>query len=310
MNVLCLFSGQGIERQNLFTLMLNDLDALDYINQYSQAASFDFLHSNLLLEDPNYSQIIIGVYHLALFHQLKPLLAHHHLDCAGYSLGEVSAFLASTQATAAAAYQVLSYRTQIMTSLLREQPITHYDLLFITGAFDRQIMSTLCQRHGCFIAIINLQQHLVLGGRVDDLRKVQQDLSALKVTQSKFLNIHLPSHTPFYQNKKGQLQCFLSSMNLNVLQYPIFNPLKGGKVYDSIEEQILLDQELYTPLPWDNVCQLISEYQYDLIIDLGPGQSMTSLLKLTKADLNILTVAEYKSISGVMNAIRKQCCCS
>lgn len=303
MNILCLFAGQGIQQSTLFEILQKDKELLLFLQQCSEAASFNFLQDNLPIKAPQYSQLIIGIYQLALFRKLEPLLAHQSIDCAGYSLGEVSAFLASTKASVETSCQVLSYRTQLMTSQIRGQS---YDLMYIAGNFDFDTIKELCHQHQCSIAIINPKQHLVIGGLVDDLKKLQSELPQYQVTQSTFLNIGLPSHTPFYQNIKGQLHHFLASKNLNVLQYPLFNPIKLGKVYDGIEEQMYLDQELYTTLQWDKICSLINEYHYDFIIDLGPGESMSNFLKLVRGNLELITTAQYKSISGLVSAIQEK----
>ena len=306
MNILCLFAGQGFQQQNLFEVFKNNQQALDLVQEFSKRTSMDLLQTHLPIADPSYSQLIIGAYQLILFRMLEPLLANHQLDCAGYSLGEVSAFLASTYASTSTTYQVLSYRTQLMASIFTKEPIEQYDLLFVVGTFTLEAINELCHRYECFIAIINLQYHLVIGGTVTNLQRLQLELPSYKVKQSKFLNIHLPSHTPFYQDKKGLFHQFLASMDLNRLYYPLFSPIKLTKIYDSTEEQQLLDQELYTCLQWGKVCDLISEYQYDLIIDLGPGQSMTSLLNRTSTNSKLISVAQYKSIDGIIGSIARQ----
>lgn len=306
MKILCLFAGQGYQQKNLFEAAKNTPKALELIQAFSKVASIDLLSTELPITNPKFSQLIIGAYQFTLFQLLKPLLNHHSIDCAGYSLGGVSSFLASTDAPITVAYKILSYRTQLMTSLLTKEPLTAYDLLFIAGAFELEAIKALCHKHECFIAIINLQHHLVIGGTLPNLKKLQLKLSQYKITQSTFLNINLPSHTPFYKDKMGEFQHFLASNHLNTLHYPLFSPITLTKIYDCTEAQILLDQELYTCLQWDKLCNLICEYQYDVIIDLGPGQSMTSFLNLTRNDLKIITTAHYKSFEKIVSSIDKQ----
>ncbi|STX29762.1 putative malonyl-CoA acyl-carrier-protein transacylase [Legionella beliardensis] len=303
MTILCLFSGQGYQEQHLFKLFEGNQQALELLHEFSNVASLDFTQPTLPITDPQYSQLIIGSYQLILFWLLKPLLAAHRLDFAGYSLGEVSAFLASTKASAAIAYQVLSYRTELMTSLLKQYPNNKYDLLSVRATVSLEEINLLCARHECFIAIINVEHHFVIGGTLPNLKKLQLELSQNYLNVSKFLAINLPSHTPLYREQKGLLKKFLSPLNLETLHYPILSPIKLTKIFASVGEQALLDQELYTTIQWDKICNLITEYQYDLIIDLGPGQAMTDFLNLTNNKLTILTLSQFKSIKGIMTAV-------
>jgi malonyl CoA-acyl carrier protein transacylase len=306
MNILLLFAGQGFQQQNLFEIFQGNQKAIELLQEYSKTLSLDLLEPQLPITDPLYSQLIISAYQLTLFSIIEPLLIANRIDCAGYSLGEVSAFLASSKASVPTVCEIVSYRTQLMTSLLTERPINHYDLLFITGNFELETIETLCAQHECYIAIINLQHHLVIGGIISNLTNLQVELRQYNVQHSKFLNIQLPSHTPFYLPKKGLFKNFLANMGLSRLDYPLFSPISLSKVYKSSEEQALLDVELYTCIQWDKVCELIIEYQFDLIIDLGPGLSMTNFLNLASTHLNIITAAKYKNIAGLVRSIHNE----
>jgi len=265
MNVLCLFAGQGYQNNQLFNFFQDNLHATTLLHQLSSVMQLDLLNETVSLKDPNYSQFLIGAYQFTLFTLLKPLLASHQINLAGYSLGEVSAFLASVQATTEEMNKVLAFRTQVMTSILSNKNSLEYDLLFIRGQFILNDIQELCTQYHCAIAIINSEERLILGGTVTDLKRLLDKLSQYHLTHSQFLEIHIPSHTPFYANKKGLLQNHLNSLFAKPLLYPILSPIQLGKIYDVAEEKQLLDQELYTCLQWYSLCTLIPEYHYDLI---------------------------------------------
>jgi malonyl CoA-acyl carrier protein transacylase len=306
MNILLLFAGQGFQQQNLFEIFQGNPKAIELLQEYSKTLSLDLLQPQLPITDPLYSQLIISAYQLTLFRIIEPLLFHHQIDCAGYSLGEVSAFLASSKASVPTVCKIITYRTQLMTSILTEHPINHYDLLFITGNFELETIETLCAKHKCYIAIINLQHHLVIGGTISNLTNLRTELQQYNVQHSKFLNIQLPSHTPFYLPKKGLFKNFLANMGLSTLDYPLFSPISLNKIYNNSEEQALLDAELFTCIQWNKVCELIIEYRFDLIIDLGPGPSMTNFLNLASTHLNFITAAKYKNIAGLVKSIQNE----
>ncbi len=304
MNILCVFAGQGYKSSTLFNFFQNNEQTTSILHDLSSAMHLDFFNTPPALSDPYYSQLLIGAYQLSLFNSLKPLLNAHQINCAGYSLGEVTAFLASVQATAPEINSLLSFRTQLMTSIL-QQDKSEYDLLFINGQFLLEDIKLLCTKYHCAIAIINSEQRLILGGKVSDLNDLLAQLPQHHLTRAQFLDIHLPSHTPLYADKKGLLHQYLDSQFSKPLQYPILSPLQLCKIYDVEEEKRLLDEELYTTLQWYSLCTLIPEYQYDLILDLGPGEAMTKQLQTIRSDLPIITLSSYNSFSGALTAIRK-----
>lgn len=303
MKVLGVFAGQGCRDSQLFDIFRDNPDATSLLKKFSAAAQLDFLRPVLPIADARWTQLVIGVYQLTLFAMLKPHLSSSQLDMAGYSLGEISAFLASVDASIAECVKVFNYRMGLMNTLLPQ----NYDLLSISGEFIVDDIAEVCAAHRCHIAIINSAHHLILGGKIADLNDLLSTAEFAHLRHYKFLEIHVPSHTPCYADKKGQLQQFLDEHLLQAtLHYPIINPLELRKIYTASEEKLLLDRELFTPLQWYSVCELISEYQYKLIIDLGPGDSMTTLLRAGNSDLDhlkIITAAHYTSLNGLINAV-------
>ncbi len=68
---------------------------------------------------------------------------------AGYSLGEVSAFLSSIAAQASEVMSILAYRTQLMLELLAAGE--EYDLIYVQVACDIESMTSVCQGQNCAI---------------------------------------------------------------------------------------------------------------------------------------------------------------
>ncbi len=302
MRILCVFAGQGYRENNLFTFFQENNQALHRLSEFSSLTNIDFLQPNPPLTDPHFTQLIIGVYQLTLFSMLKPLFNPHQIELAGYSMGEVSAFLASINASLEDSIKLYNYRTKLMITLLDQA----YDLLSIRGNFDVAEVKAACARHHCYVAIVNSQQHLVLGGKIVALNQLLAKLQD-RIARANFLEVRLPSHTPYYADKKGLLLTFINeNLPQSSLLYPIISPLELIKVYDSDEEKQMLDQELYTSLQWHSVGELISAYQYDLIIDLGPGTAMSTILTEINpqlAEVKRVITAQYKSLNGLLHAL-------
>lgn len=57
---------------------------------------------------------------------------------------------------------------------------------------------------------------------------------------------------------------------------------------------------------WYSVCELIGAYQYDLIIDLGPGTAMSTILTAANpqlSEIKRMTVSQYKHLDGLLHAL-------
>ncbi|KTC75945.1 putative malonyl-CoA acyl-carrier-protein transacylase [Legionella birminghamensis] len=309
MRILFIFAGQGYQDNNLFDYFQEDQETLALMESFSSMSQLNLRGPNLPIDKPRFAQIIIGCYQLILFSKIRPFLANHQIELAGYSLGEVSAFLASIHGDAGQSIALLEQRTQLMNALISEAAIVdNYDLMSIKGEFDWDNIQTLIAESHCYIAIINSHKHLVIGGKCADLKQLVERLSSEGMRQAKFLNIHLPSHTPFYQQASSDFKQFLNkSYSDCVMEYPIINPLILKKVYTAEEERKLLAQELQQSLDWFNVCNLIKEYQYDLIVDLGPGDSMSKILGASGASFTaaLTSASHYRSLNGFLQSFQQ-----
>ncbi|WP_133128823.1 acyltransferase domain-containing protein [Legionella nagasakiensis] len=309
MKIILIFAGQGYNDSELFKLFQADEDALSYLKELSAAAGFNVLENPCQIKNPDFTQLLIGAYQLTLYSVISSLLTNDQIDVAGYSLGEVSAFLASIKANPKDSIEVITYRTRLMTSLIKGNPQDEYDLLAITGVFEVEEIKSVCEKYHCALAIVASEEQFIIGGKLCDLKRLLQELATYHMTRSKFLSIHLPSHTSFYSQQANKFYQFLESkFNGLTLNNPVLSPLALRKIYNIQEEMQLLDSELYSTLDWQSVCNLIIEYQYDLIIDLGPGSAMTSLLKAAATDVlntSILTIAHFSTFGGIKNRIKQ-----
>ncbi|MCE3044722.1 malonate decarboxylase subunit epsilon [Legionella sp. 16cNR16C] len=306
MRILFLFAGQGYQNNTLFDFFQQGDEADDLLGTFSSLAQLDLLSQPLPIDNPRWVQIIIGCYQLILFARVKPLLTNHQVELAGYSLGEASAFLASINASPERIIELLHHRSQLMNTLV--SGTEDYDLITVKGEFDWKAIQILIAEYHCYIAIINSPQHLVIGGKCADLKRLASRLSTEGLRLIKFLNIQLPSHTPFYRQASVEFQHFLNgNFQADVMQYPVISPLKLRKIYKAEEERDLLGLELQECLDWFNVCNLIKEYQYDLIVDLGPGDSLSKILNASRKTLTaeLLTASRYHGFDGFLQVFQK-----
>jgi [acyl-carrier-protein] S-malonyltransferase len=301
--ILLLFGGQGVGDSNLYDLLHGDKEGDAFLSRASEIANTNLLHEIIKIRDPHDSQLLIGIFQLGVFSILRHILGASEISVAGYSLGEVPAFLSSINASLEECVEVLKYRTQLMTSLFIKEKEGTYDLLSIKGRFGFEEIESLCFKYHCEIAIINAENRLIIGGKVSDLQNMLSHSEEFRIDHYKFLAVYEPSHTSYYRTHSEKFTEFLKSkFSESSLRYPIISPIKQRKIDDIHEEIILLGQELSTRLHWDKVCQLIPEYGYELIIDLGPGSAMTFFLKGSGARLynqKIVTIANFRTLEGV-----------
>ena len=168
-------------------------------------------------------------------------------------------------------------------------------------------IEALCKKHHCGISIINADDHYVIGGKIDDLKKILKHAKRVHIEYEKWLGIHIPSHTPYFLVTVDKYLKYLKKkFSSSQMEYPLISPIALKKVFDIESEIELLSKELCQTLHWHIVCELIPEFGFDLIIDLGPGKSMTSIFSASNAkNIPVITCSEFKSLEGLKSHIEQ-----
>ncbi len=297
MKILIIFAGQGTHEDNLFDYFSDHKPSSQTITKFSEGLGFGLIEHEKHITNPVYAPQLIAGYQFTLFSSLVNHLTTHSIDVAGYSLGEVSAFLGSSQASPEMAAKVIAFRTKIMAKAI---DLSSHDLLSLSGNIKLQEVASLCQQHGCYIAIVN-PSNIILGGTLQQLNALLGNVDTLGVTKHTFLEIKYPSHTPIYKGLKNKFSRYLATLFQGSLEFPVLSPIALRKIYDTSEEIKLLDNELYSTLNWSKVIDLVSEYQYDLIIDLGPGSAISSMLLAQNglSPYQIITASNFKHFTAL-----------
>ncbi|MDH3789680.1 MAG: ACP S-malonyltransferase, partial [Xanthomonadales bacterium] len=173
-NILFIFPGQGSQYPGIGSDICEEYAiARDVYDQASQVLGYDI--AELSFHDPDqqvnltrYTQPVLLTHSIACLQvfrdltddKLKPSLA------AGHSLGEYSALVAAGVLSFENALKLVQQRGDLMG--------THGEGEMSAFPLNVDAVRPLAERHFCAIAGCNLPEQTVIGGRSEDLEKVEQ----------------------------------------------------------------------------------------------------------------------------------------
>ncbi len=304
MKILLLFAGQGYIKPDLYQIFTTDPKAIKWMQSVQKQLKLDLPNDASKVIDPVFTQRLISLYQLGMCSLLAPQLEQHDIELVGYSLGEVSAYMFSIGLGIPEIDSCIKYRTQIMMDRLSPGEENDYNMVSVYGRFKLEDINEWCKKYGCFVAIINADNHVVICGKIKNIQSLLLNQTHY-INKSHFLSIPLPSHTPLYNLQSQQFEQFLlKNYSHKKMKYPILSTLFHEKNLDNKLQISLLSSALSKPLEWYKINHLIEEYQYDLILDLGPGQAMSAMLMEQdkfKFDKKIIRFSEFKTIAGIKN---------
>lgn len=308
MSLLIGFSGQSCQHEKMFDILKKNEKGKKWLSEAS-----DILHKNLfdekiILENKDdffYAQIFIALLSIGVFHLIDSLLPNIDFILCGYSLGETSAFCASAHLDMQQIYSLIEARARYMQeAVFKYTGNQSCGLAALKGRLNEKIVQELTTTYQCYIAIINDEDHYIVGGLKTQLEKLLAEAKQRGITKAEFINVHLPSHTPMLQEATQNFNNYLKKFQDCSLQYPILNALSTEQIFTSQEMTSILSNELSQTLHWKKVMQIAQEYQITAFLELGPKNSLKNIAANYFAETYALE--DFSSIEGIINYIHKK----
>lgn len=304
MSLLVAFSGQGSQHSEMFKLLSADAFGKIWLQEAS-----DILHVNLFDEvsvekaccDVIQVQCLIVVLSVGVFYALKKQATIRPAFMCGYSLGEVSAFCASTNMCLTNICELVKKRARFM----QQANTSVGGLAALKGNINLQQVQELVENYACYIAIINGDDHYIIGGRESDIDAALMAARANGVAKVERLAVKLPSHTPLLAKATTKFAVYLQHFNPVEMQYPILNALTQELIFNAKDMLPILAKELSETLHWDSVMHIAAEYGSLCFLELGPGASLRNLAKSTMPILKAYQMEGFSSLNGLAEVVNK-----
>jgi len=272
-NILFIFPGQGSQYPGIGSDICEEYAiARDVYDQASQVLGYDI--AELSFHDPDqqvnltrYTQPVLLTHSIACLQvfrdltddKLKPSLA------AGHSLGEYSALVAAGVLSFENALKLVQQRGDLMG--------THGEGEMSAFPLNVDAVRPLAERHFCAIAGCNLPEQTVIGGRSEDLEKVEQAVQEqFERARATRLKTEGAFHTYYMVEAARNYRKVLEAAEFADSNMGVLSNFTG-RVHDSEPSAIRagLFFQLFHPVLWHANMQAAFETGVDLVFEFGGG---------------------------------------
>ncbi len=305
MGLAVIFSGQGNQNLQMFAKFFNEINCnfLELVEKDLQINVFpEITLSQELLYTNRYSQPLITCYEFLVWSYLKPLLVEP-ICFAGYSLGELSAFCAASECEFEQLYNLAGLRAKLMASFENNRS----GLLAVSGC-DASLVYEICTANECYMAIRNSALNSIIGGTKEKLAICKELISKIPgVIRLNYLDVAVAAHTPLLVNASHEFAAYLqtdySSLTLKHKLVTGINSRVHYTISDATQDLALqISQTIY----FDRVIQVISELGADVILEIGPGRALASIVNQYKLPVKAKAIDEFNSLKEVAKWVETQ----
>jgi [acyl-carrier-protein] S-malonyltransferase len=298
------FPGQGSQRSGMGQPWV-DHPSWEVVAEASAVARRDV--AALLLDAPAEELTPTANAQLATFVQsLVVLDAVERLGlapaaCAGHSLGEYTALVASGAVGFEDGVRLVSARGEAMARAGEDAPGTMAALLGISD----DDAEAACQRAEgeVWVANYNAAGQVVIAGTTDAVTRASalaKDLGARRVMA---IPVSGAFHTPLMGGARSALRKALGDASFVTPEVPVVANVDAHVHTEPTEWPGLLSAQLCSPVRWRQTLETFAGLGATALVEVGPGGVLTGLAKRVVPDVAALVVATPDDLDKLMDTV-------
>jgi [acyl-carrier-protein] S-malonyltransferase len=221
------------------------------------------------------------------------------LVVAGYSIGELAAWGVAG---------LLDYEEVLNLAIQRaaamDKSTTQPSGLVAVHGLTRDKLNPICSARGAYVAIVNAEDQMLVGGTKKALEVVARDAEAAGAEHTTMLPVAVPSHTPLLAEASEEFRQALSNAHLPGQVLPdvrLLSGIDGDTVFNVQSGADKLARQIQQTVEWAACMQSCRAAGVTKVVELGPGDALAHMMQEIMPDGDVHSLSEFHSLSGFEN---------
>ena len=299
------FPGQGSQRHGMGSSWVHH-PSFELVDQASKAADRDVAHMLLEMDQETLTstenaQLATFVLSLVILDATERLGIAPTM-CAGHSLGEYSALVASGALSFEDGVRLVNERGLAMKEAATKSAGT---MMAILGLDDDSVEAACMRAEGdVWIANFNAPGQVVIAGAPDDLARAGEIAKELGAKRVMSFPVGGAFHTPYMAPARDRLRRALAEVSFREPDPPVVANVDARTHADPLEWPGLLSAQLCSPVRWHQSLETLYESGARTFVELGAGAVLTGLVKRSiSAQITALNVATPEELEALVDVI-------
>lgn len=294
MSLAILCPGQGAQYPTMFDIFVGNDAAQAAIEAGSAAAEMDLAavaRSKTDIFANHIAQPLLCAYNMAAWAAVAPLLPAPALF-AGYSVGELAAYGCAGSLSIPETIRLARERAALMDAASPEAA----GLIAVLGLTRRQI-DVLCVATDSEIAIVNGEEHFIVGGTVTALDRCSV-LAVAGGAKVQRLSVSVPAHTSLLTMASTRFRSVLEVSSLDSPAIPVLAGVSGAVVRNRRAVIDSLSRQISTTVQWSACLDAAVERGCRVFLELGPGDGLARMMGERFPLLAARSLANFRTLKG------------
>ena len=296
--ILC--SGQGAQSSGMFALLadapaaepvfqaanriLDGVDPRDLVHRSTSEA----IHADKI------GQILCCTQAMAAWAVIGGVVPRP-LMVAGYSVGELAAWGVAGFLAASDVLGLALERAAVM-----DAATTLPSGLAAIRGLSRGQLEPICEAHGCFIAIVNAADQMLVGGTQSSLSAVVDEATAAGAERTTMLPVAVASHTPLLTTASTSFARTLASAPIRSVEAGtrLLSGIDGAAVFNIANGLAKLARQIQSTVDWAACMDACRAAGISKVVELGPGAALARIARDSIPGVDAHSLSEFHTLSG------------
>jgi [acyl-carrier-protein] S-malonyltransferase len=200
---------------------------------------------------------------------------------AGHSLGEYVALYAAKVFDFEAGLKLVKRRAELMSE-------ASDGMMAALMGFDRDELNTLIeQTDGVVLANDNNPGQVVISGSPDAVQSVMESIKAKRKVP---LKVSGAFHSPLMADASQEFEAILDAVDFKPATIPVMSNVDPTPETDAAKLKDRLKQQMTGSVRWREISLRLPDEGIDTVVEVGPGNVLTGLIKRTCSGLTLKNV--------------------
>jgi len=213
--------------------------------------------------------------------------------CAGFSLGELSALTYAGAMSLEDGLRIVNRRAALMQECAEQSDTSMAAVIKLTNEQVEQV----CGRFDKIYPVnFNCPGQVTVSG---DANEMIAFADAVKEAggRAKVLKVNGAFHSPYMTPAAEGFSEELDKYEFSAPVKTVYSNFTGAQYHDNIKEYLV--SQINNPVRWETIVRDMIENGVDTFIELGPGKTLTGLIKRISSDVKLFNVSVPEDITKI-----------
>ncbi len=217
---------------------------------------------------------------------------------AGFGIGHFAALCAAQGISFPDGLYLLNKYTSFYEPMLEQNSIELVEIIGIAQEDLEKLCDKLNKKKTPLVLVASVTStRFYVAGHQEAIAQLKENIKEQGLAKIKEVSREFGLYSLFMEEVANQLKLYLEKVDFKDMQIPVLNPMNGAILMTGAEIKQNFIEQLSVPIAWATIIDKLADY--DLLIEVGPGTLLSTMLKERYPEKIVLSLNSKADIEQI-----------